>query len=217
MCSNCSSSYVVFRAGKVELCKTCLLDRWPNAPVQLLERPQLEVDPAQLGQARPAHEHYAAANPVPVVAEARQPVPGFVMTAEMEQVFEDFGEENQFLTGKAGTGKTSVVQQILATTDKQAAIVAPTGVAALNAGGQTIHSFFRFSPALEPGHAVARGGLALPHPLHEGWLAHPRDFGLVRQLSEEVIVEEVGPLGVYESADFTRERWHVAHVVRNQR
>ncbi|MBP6460407.1 MAG: AAA family ATPase, partial [Crocinitomicaceae bacterium] len=48
-----------------------------------------------------------------------------------------------FLTGKAGTGKTTLLKKIIATTHKKAVIVAPTGIAALNAGGVTIHSFFQ--------------------------------------------------------------------------
>lgn len=50
---------------------------------------------------------------------------------------------NIFLTGKAGTGKTTFLKYILQNCPKQMAIVAPTGVAAINAGGVTIHSFFQ--------------------------------------------------------------------------
>lgn len=55
-----------------------------------------------------------------------------------------------FLTGKAGTGKTTFLKYIRETCSKQMAILAPTGVAAINAGGVTIHSFFQlpFSPFL---------------------------------------------------------------------
>lgn len=48
-----------------------------------------------------------------------------------------------FLTGKAGSGKTTLLRKIVETTHKQTVIVAPTGIAALNAGGVTIHSFFQ--------------------------------------------------------------------------
>ncbi|MBK6522333.1 MAG: helix-turn-helix domain-containing protein [Sphingobacteriaceae bacterium] len=47
-----------------------------------------------------------------------------------------------FLTGKAGTGKTTFLKHIIKHTHKKAAIVAPTGIAAINAGGTTIHSMF---------------------------------------------------------------------------
>ena len=48
-----------------------------------------------------------------------------------------------FLTGKAGTGKTTFLKHIVAGCSKRLAVVAPTGVAAVNAGGVTIHSFFQ--------------------------------------------------------------------------
>lgn len=52
-----------------------------------------------------------------------------------------------FLTGKAGTGKTTFLREVLRNSAKTAVVVAPTGVAAINAGGVTIHSFFQISPA----------------------------------------------------------------------
>lgn len=48
-----------------------------------------------------------------------------------------------FLTGKAGTGKTTLLKEIIRTTHKNVIVVAPTGIAALNAGGVTIHSMFQ--------------------------------------------------------------------------
>ena len=53
-----------------------------------------------------------------------------------------------FLTGKAGTGKTTFLKKVMAGSRKRPIVVAPTGVAAINAGGVTIHSFFQlpFSP-----------------------------------------------------------------------
>lgn len=59
-----------------------------------------------------------------------------------------------FLTGKAGTGKTTLLKNIVQNTHKNTIIVAPTGIAALNAGGVTIHSLFQlpfgaFSPAAD--------------------------------------------------------------------
>lgn len=53
-----------------------------------------------------------------------------------------------FLTGKAGTGKTTFLRNLALSAEKQMAIVAPTGVAAINAGGTTIHSFFQLPPQL---------------------------------------------------------------------
>ena len=51
--------------------------------------------------------------------------------------------ENIFLTGKAGTGKTTLLKKVIRQTEKNVAVVAPTGVAAINAGGMTIHSMFQ--------------------------------------------------------------------------
>ena len=58
--------------------------------------------------------------------------------------------KNIFLTGKAGTGKTTFLNTIRKKTVKRMVVVAPTGVAAINAGGMTIHSFFQlpFGPYL---------------------------------------------------------------------
>ncbi|MDD4148948.1 MAG: helix-turn-helix domain-containing protein [Bacteroidales bacterium] len=55
---------------------------------------------------------------------------------------------NIFLTGKAGTGKTTFLHNLRHSTPKRMVVVAPTGVAAINAGGVTIHSFFQlpFAP-----------------------------------------------------------------------
>ncbi|RCU42786.1 DNA helicase [Chryseobacterium lacus] len=53
-----------------------------------------------------------------------------------------------FLTGKAGTGKTTFLKYLKQNTQKNTIILAPTGVAAVNAGGQTIHSFFQIKPSI---------------------------------------------------------------------
>ncbi len=50
-----------------------------------------------------------------------------------------------FLTGKAGTGKSTFLRYIAAHTKKKHIILAPTGIAAINAGGSTLHSFFKTS------------------------------------------------------------------------
>jgi hypothetical protein len=55
-----------------------------------------------------------------------------------------------FITGKAGTGKSTLLDLFRTTTRKEVAVLAPTGVAALNVQGQTIHSFFNFKPSVTP-------------------------------------------------------------------
>ena len=53
-----------------------------------------------------------------------------------------------FLTGKAGTGKTTFLRKLKSESPKRMVVLAPTGIAAINAGGVTIHSFFQlpFAP-----------------------------------------------------------------------
>ena len=71
---------------------------------------------------------------------------------ELKLAFEfvQYTNRNIFLTGKAGTGKTTFLRSLKDRTHKRMVIVAPTGVAAINAGGVTIHSFFQlpFGPIL---------------------------------------------------------------------
>jgi len=67
------------------------------------------------------------------------------LSDEQQQVFERIEHTRQhvFVTGRAGTGKSTLLNYLAWHTSKQIAICAPTGVAALNVGGQTIHSLFR--------------------------------------------------------------------------
>ncbi len=62
--------------------------------------------------------------------------------------FAQYTNRSLFLTGKAGTGKTTFLHHLKSSAYKQIAVVAPTGVAAVNAGGTTMHSFFQlpFTP-----------------------------------------------------------------------
>ncbi len=62
---------------------------------------------------------------------------------ELASQLVNFTGQPIFLTGKAGTGKTTFLKHIKAITKKNTVIVAPTGVAAINAGGVTMHSFFQ--------------------------------------------------------------------------
>lgn len=60
--------------------------------------------------------------------------------------FIEYTNQNIFLTGKAGTGKTTLLKRIRENSSKKMAVVAPTGVAAMNAKGTTINSFFQLPP-----------------------------------------------------------------------
>ena len=57
-------------------------------------------------------------------------------------------KKNLYITGEAGTGKTTLLKYFRLNTKKNFIVLAPTGIAAINSHGQTIHSFFRFPPKL---------------------------------------------------------------------
>lgn len=80
------------------------------------------------------------------------------LNAEFKYALEAIEKENLnlFITGRAGTGKSTLLQLFRNTTRKNIAVLAPTGVAALNVRGQTIHSFFGFPPRLFPSHEIKK-------------------------------------------------------------
>ena len=76
---------------------------------------------------------------------------------ELAYNYAQYTHRNIFLTGKAGTGKTTFLKNLQAHTRKRMIVVAPTGVAAINAGGVTIHSFFQLAPGLYlPGQQIQK-------------------------------------------------------------
>lgn len=83
------------------------------------------------------------------------------------------GHKNLFITGRAGTGKSTLLQLFRNTTRKKMVVLAPTGIAALNVRGQTIHSFFGFPP----------------RPLHRSEIKKRRNRRLYRNLDILVIDE----------------------------
>lgn len=76
--------------------------------------------------------------------------PQFILTDEFKDILDILQNTTNslFITGKAGTGKSSLLKHFIKRTNKKFVILAPTGIAALNVSGQTIHSFFRFPPAI---------------------------------------------------------------------
>lgn len=103
---------------------------------------------------------------------------------------------NLFLTGKAGTGKTTFLKYIRGNCPKQLAVVAPTGVAAINAGGVTIHSFFQlpFSPFIPSGKGTgfmpAGTEISNPHSLVSR-LRFTSDKKKLLQQLELLIIDEI--------------------------
>lgn len=72
--------------------------------------------------------------------------PKINLSPEISLFLENLEQTNQnfFITGRAGTGKSTLLQYFRAITNKSVVVLAPTGVAAVNVQGQTIHSFFKF-------------------------------------------------------------------------
>lgn len=72
----------------------------------------------------------------------------FELSEEFQRAFELMENSNDyiFITGKAGSGKSTLLQYFKEHTKKNVVVLAPTGIAAVNVGGQTIHSFFKFPP-----------------------------------------------------------------------
>ncbi|MFN3602629.1 MAG: AAA family ATPase [Dietzia sp.] len=76
------------------------------------------------------------------------PGPGIVLTEEFDRALAHLhAGENLFLTGKAGTGKSTLIRHFLSETEHPTLVAAPTGIAALNIGGYTIHRVFGFHPS----------------------------------------------------------------------
>ena len=96
------------------------------------------------------------------------------LSAEQEALFRliEDTRDHVFVTGRAGTGKSTLLQHLAWNTSKQIAVCAPTGVAALNVEGQTIHSLFRLPIGL-----IAKGEIDQTdaHPQDPQRDRHPRD------------------------------------------
>jgi ATP-dependent DNA helicase PIF1 len=85
--------------------------------------------------------------------------------------------ENYFITGKAGTGKTTLIEMFRKMTKKKVVVLAPTGLAAINARGQTIHSFFKFPPRM----------------IHEQMIRRHNDNSLYKDV-DTIIIDEASML-----------------------
>jgi len=104
-----------------------------------------------------------------------------------------------FLTGKAGTGKTTLLKQLVTTTHKKTIIAAPTGIAAINAGGVTLHSLFHlpFGSFIPDNNISINGDLSFqlttPNSLIRGLKMNSNKKALLREI-ELLIIDEVSML-----------------------
>ena len=97
-----------------------------------------------------------------------------------------YTHQSVFLTGKAGTGKSTFLKYVCQNTKKKYVVLAPTGIAAINAGGSTLHSFFKlpFHPLL-PDDPKFQG-----NKLHD-FLKYSSDHRKLIQNIELVIIDEI--------------------------
>ncbi len=104
-----------------------------------------------------------------------------------------YTDAHVFLTGKAGTGKTTFLRSLPLKTTKRMAVVAPTGVAAINAGGQTIHSFFQlpFGPQIpEDAQVLPAINGVVPKAKKQVWRFSRQKLKLMRSI-DLLIIDEV--------------------------
>lgn len=94
----------------------------------------------------------AAAKPAKIIEQAHEPAwpEGVRATSEYDAALRFIREErgHLFVTGRAGTGKSTLLRALRGRISDRHIVLAPTGLAAMQAGGQTIHSFFSFPPRL---------------------------------------------------------------------
>ena len=125
--------------------------------------------------------------------------PGYGDGPQVKNLFYEIEatEHNIFITGKAGTGKSTFLRYLTQNTSKSFAVVAPTGIAAINAGGTTVHSLFRL-----PVKPLTVGDDAIP--IFEK--ADPKSR-LLRGL-ELLVIDEASMItaDVFEAIDFSLKR-----------
>ena len=134
-------------------------------------------------------------------------MPTIIENIELDETNESFNYAAEFVkhtkkivyvTGKAGTGKTTFLKYLKKNTTKNTAIIAPTGVAAINAGGQTIHSFFQIKPSLYVPNdkrlrTIANANEADNSTIHNHFKYSRQRLKIIRGL-ELLIIDEVSML-----------------------
>lgn len=110
---------------------------------------------------------------------------------EQGKVYEkmEYTNDNLLITGKAGTGKTELLKYFKKNTKKKVILLSPTGIAALNAGGQTIHSLFRFD-----------FGVQEKETINKEWFKHSNDM---LKVVDTIILDEVSMIrpDIFEAVD----------------
>jgi len=110
---------------------------------------------------------------------------------------------NVFLTGEAGTGKSTIVKEFKRRTSKNCVFLAPTGIAAVNIGGSTIHSFLRLAPGLMSEESIEP-------------ISNKKQRELIRNV-DVVIIDEISMVrsDLFWTVDYRLRRSHKARIRSN--
>jgi hypothetical protein len=121
---------------------------------------------------------------------------GYEKNVIVKQLFERLEQTNEsfYITGKAGTGKSTFIQYFAKKTRKKVLLCAFTGIAAINVGGQTIHSFFRFplKPLLPEDDEITK------------FEAYSKKYKLIQEI-DTIVIDEVSMLraDIVEAVDYS--------------
>ena len=147
VCTNCGSRMLSAQAD-VYTCSYCGSKFIPSPqPETVQPAKEAPIEPTQ-PQAHPA-PHVTTKKP-----ERSDEYAVEKLNPDQRQAFDRIinSDDNFYITGKAGAGKSHLLKTIVQNTTKEVAVVAPTGIAAINIGGQTIHSFFGLGISIQATH-----------------------------------------------------------------
>jgi len=130
--------------------------------------------------------------------------------------FVKYTNRNIFLTGKAGTGKTTFLRDLKNASPKRMIVVAPTGVAAINAGGVTIHSFFQlpFHPYIPSLYLSENNrGNQSDQEDHAGYKMSREKINIIRSL-DLLIIDEISMVraDTLDAIDSALRRYKIRHL-----
>jgi GTPase SAR1 family protein len=130
--------------------------------------------------------------------------------------FVKYSNRNIFLTGKAGTGKTTFLHDLKKSSPKRMIVVAPTGVAAINAGGVTIHSFFQlpFHPYV-PSLYLSENFIENPAEQKEssGYKMSREKINIIKSL-DLLIIDEISMVraDTLDAIDYALRKYKIHHL-----
>jgi tRNA uridine 5-carbamoylmethylation protein Kti12 len=130
--------------------------------------------------------------------------------------FVQYTNRNIFLTGKAGTGKTTFLKDLKHISPKRMIVVAPTGVAAINAGGVTIHSFFQlpFHPYIPSFYLPGNSRAGQPDTNDQGGYKLSREKVNIIKSLDLLIIDEISMVraDTLDAIDSALRRYRIRHL-----